>query len=238
LKYYYPAGDRGEYLISSSTWSPNARFLYCGSYFGMYQYDTWAVPPDNPWVRICGSDTANVQYANAMGDPRRGPDGRIYCGNSSNNPGFGAITYINKPDLLGAACDVRIRGLRAGAPYYNNGSVWWMPNMPNYALGALDVNPQCWPLAIEQATHGNSSIGIYPNPTQGGFYVGNTSTTNAAIEVELLDLTGKSILKQHCQYLGKDCFINTTAANGVNLVKIRNTDNNEVQSLKLQILNN
>jgi Secretion system C-terminal sorting domain len=77
---------------------------------------------------------------------------------------------------------------------------------------------------------------VYPNPTSNGFYIGNSSTKNASIEVELFDATGKLLLKQNCEYLGKDCFISSNVANGVYLVKIKNTITNEIQLVKLQVL--
>ena len=118
------------YSTGGMEFSPNSRFIYCTTGDSVWQIDLHSadLAKSNTLVQVWdgykrNGDGLEVNFVFAQ----LGPDGRIYISNGTNY-----IHYINKPNLKGAACDFRQRGILAPTLLG-----WVMPYFPNYRLGPM-----------------------------------------------------------------------------------------------------
>ncbi|MBL0235388.1 MAG: T9SS type A sorting domain-containing protein [Saprospiraceae bacterium] len=118
------------------SFSPNSRFLYVSGAKFLYQIDLFSKEKEifkidsiDSFVEILGGGFIGYVYFGLM---EIGPDGRIY-----NVPGIFSrmINVIEKPNLLGRACDVKKHLIRLA------GLQVTIPNHPNYRLGPIDGSP-------------------------------------------------------------------------------------------------
>ncbi len=95
------SGFTSDYYGTS--FSPNGSRLYTNIISdSVYQFDLTAPPG------TIGATKKGVGFMTDIGDLKLGPDGKIYGANASNSP---VLSVINKPDLLGAACQFVLNGV-------------------------------------------------------------------------------------------------------------------------------
>ncbi|MFM2192052.1 MAG: hypothetical protein RLZZ118_1009 [Bacteroidota bacterium] len=129
--------------------SPNNQFLYVSTGYAIKQLDLLDTNKLTQWHLVTGP----IQYYNGEFKLLSlGVDDKLYIGNRDGAPV--GINYIDKPNLKGAACDLKF--LPTSVSFYSP------PNNPNYALG-MDSSI-CWPLSNVQFTMSNEQLKVYPNP--------------------------------------------------------------------------
>ena len=105
------------YLLQLA-FSPNSKFIYFSCYSNIYQLDI--------------SDTLNTPLVIGVmpnfSSLQVGPDSKIYFTSYFTNN----IGYINKPDLPGLACDLKIFPISTPNP-----NPFQSPQFPNYRLGKI-----------------------------------------------------------------------------------------------------
>lgn len=131
-----------EITVPNSNWgggvafSQNSRYLYLAyDAENIYQYDTWADDIGASQQTIAVYDGYRGYYGlrSSFYMMQLGPDGRIYI-TAPNS--IEVMSYIDQPDLPGAACRVMQHGLHL--PTMNR---FTCPHYPFYRLGPLDSSP-------------------------------------------------------------------------------------------------
>ena len=170
--------------------SPNNRFLYITAKYSIFQYDLQA--PD--WI----ASKQTVAYYDGFESPfgsrfyiaQLAPDNKIYvnCTNAET-----VMHVINKPDLLGTACDVQQHAIDLGC--YN---AFTIPNYPNFRLGKMAGSP-CDTIVSGLAgpvPEVGSAYTISPNPTSGILHITNLSgvkNTGKEIQITITSTTGRLV---------------------------------------------
>jgi hypothetical protein len=132
---------------SGVSFSENGRFLYVSTNYYLYQVD---LQNNYETIKVGEFTQAYPKWdASALA-----PDGRIYLGNQ--NGVVKTMSYIDKPNEKGLACDFKPMGL--SQPYTN---LKVPPNMPNYGLGALPNS------ACDTMRSLPKEWVLYPNPSNG-----------------------------------------------------------------------
>ncbi len=145
-----------ENFTEGLCFSPNGRFLYLSSYYGIKQLDLWDNDTSTQWSYIHGIDTV-WDYFNGYSNMYLGPNNKLYIGHWN---GIGdALSVIENPDVKGVGCNFCELCLRF--PYF---STTTPPCMPNYDLGAAPVGGTCWPLNTSDLNTETPYLLIYPNP--------------------------------------------------------------------------
>ena len=148
--------------------SPNNQYLYVSTGYAVKQLDLLDTNKLTKWHLVTGP----IQFYNGEFNLLSlGVDNKIYVGNLDGAPV--GINYIDKPNLKGAACDLKFLP--------TSGSFYSPPNNPNYALG-MDSSI-CWPLSNVQFTMSNEQLKVYPNPAFGNVIidVGELTKNNICI---------------------------------------------------------
>jgi WD40 repeat protein len=133
--------------------SPDSKLLYLISGSNVFQYEIKDTTKTSG-IHISGMDTI-PQFFPLYSLSYLGPDNKLYIGNKNGTQK--GMSYIDKPNERGLACDYRPKGLRQ--PFTN---LQVPPNLPFYGLGVLKgslcdtIKPPSIPV---------SEIKIYPNPT-------------------------------------------------------------------------
>lgn len=109
--------------LNQIAFSPNSKYIYFSGYGNIYQLDI-------------SDTTTSANVIGVMPEYRYlqpGPDGKIYFASFWNKN----IGYINRPDLPGLSCDLKI------VPFATpNANPYQIPQFPNYRLGRI-VNHDC-----------------------------------------------------------------------------------------------
>lgn len=116
--------------------SQNSRYLYLAyDAENIYQYDTWADDIEASQQTVAVYDGFRGYYGlrSSFYMMQLGPDGRIYI-TAPNS--IEVMSYIDQPDLPGAACRMMQHGLHL--PTMNR---FTCPHYPYYRLGPLDGSP-------------------------------------------------------------------------------------------------
>ncbi|MFM2386090.1 MAG: hypothetical protein RL660_847 [Bacteroidota bacterium] len=219
---FYDSPKTGDYSSFGACWSPSGRLIYIVKRLSLYQFDTYAADSASAWHRLMGKDTTDVQTFTETATARRGPDGRVYIGTwLGGTYGHSAWQVIDRPDSIGTACSVQVRGLRPGPPLYNTGYLVGIPNMPNYSLGAdPEYNPNCWPTFVAEYTAKHAPLQVYPNPNTGLFTLHHTTTNNQYSQYSIYNLHG-ALVQQGALSLGGSTFIDfSKQACGMYIVKV------------------
>jgi hypothetical protein len=172
------------------SFSPNSRFLYVNSFYGVQQIDLLDTNPATAWTTLSGPDTTwnwFQQYSNIY----PGPDAKLYIGNW--NGGCGQMSVINNPDAKGIAAGFCSKCLRfpgfvfQGDTYF--AGVATPPCMPNYHLGP--TNPLCNFTSVE-ASEQDKEFVLYPNPADDLIHI------KSAVDgiIQILDYTGRMVASQ------------------------------------------
>lgn len=110
--------------------SSNGQYLYAMKYYNaIYQYDMKSSEDNTDWIPVCKNDG----FGNIW-DFQLAIDGRIYIvpvASTSYSRKF--LGYINRPNLPGLTCDVRLHSIELEKCM--NASI---PHFPNYRLGPLE----------------------------------------------------------------------------------------------------
>lgn len=147
----------------SLCFSPNSRYLYVGTTFNLWQFDTWAADIEGSKVHI---DTFNGYYYKDIfpaffGHMQIGPDCKIYMVTTNSTD---VMHVINKPDNPGVACDFVQKGLKLPA----SSGVLSQPNYPNYRLDT--PYPLCDSSIVYvptgQVARPEGAVKVYPNPAR------------------------------------------------------------------------
>jgi hypothetical protein len=143
------------------SFSPSGRYIYATRLDSAFQYDILA--PDIKASRIFLGKSGNVnQYW--LGQHKLGPDGKIYFTN--NDWDLAAtlgldkfLNVINNPDSNGLACNLSFYSFSLN----DRKSLWGMPNIPDFKLGAISGSV-CDSLTAISDIKGLDKIMVHPNP--------------------------------------------------------------------------
>jgi Secretion system C-terminal sorting domain len=70
---------------------------------------------------------------------------------------------------------------------------------------------------------------IYPNPSENIIYISTTLQIDEVLLIEVIDITGKTIIKQNCITTSNNCFVNLKPnTGGIYFVKITNNKNESI----------
>jgi hypothetical protein len=126
IKYNNPIGGDSIFW-AIYCFSPNKRFLYCTEGAKMWQLDLLSSNIANSKVKIADYVGNNAFFAMKIG-----PDKKIYIGPNGSSR---YVHVINNPDSLGVACNLQLNVIDFGGNgHWADGG---MPNVPNFALGAI-----------------------------------------------------------------------------------------------------
>ena len=154
--------DADETWAAGCAISPNSRFLYLASSTKLYQYDLWSdsilntkftFDIDTTLIDTTGSSPLYPLFYTCQ----LGANGKIYIANTASK----SMHVIEKPDLKGAACELKQNGITL--PIYITGAI---PFFPNFRLGA-EKGSSCDTLttALAEADVGvKGKLSLYPNP--------------------------------------------------------------------------
>lgn len=189
----------------------------------LYQYDLTA-------LNIPASGTLILQFYIPMfffGQHQIGPNGKIYIATAYDDfPTQHDTIYnknlsvINDPDSLGLSCNFQPFSVPIGL----GSSCLGLPNMPNYSLGALEIN--CDSINnIPEASNVFQTLTAIPNPSTGVFHIESKEKIEA---VEAFNYSGESILFSKGPLQEIDL---RKAASGIYFLRVRTQ--NGVTTIKL-----
>jgi hypothetical protein len=161
--------------------SPDGKFIYTCTNYTVWQYEV-ANLNEAP-IQVGWPDTA-INYFQLYNTLTCGPDGRIYVGNfGGTSP---TMSYIDKPNNKGLACNFVPRGLRSPLPYPNLKNP---PNNPNFALGAW-VGSACDTIRPQA-----SAWLLYPNPANNNIKLKVPSSSSGNIvAIKVYNMLGQQII--------------------------------------------
>jgi hypothetical protein len=162
-----------EYAGMGNCFSPDNRFLYLTSGYGVYQYEIGT----GEYVSLM-TDSINYKGNTFM---KYADDGRIYIGNFDKTDSL--MSFIRYPNEKGKDCELCVlcyatRNVNASAP----------PNMPNYDLGPLKNSP-CDTIG---KLHSNEVV-VYPNPANSFLHVYVPKLMNSTVQLALYNLLGQRV---------------------------------------------
>ncbi len=150
-----------------------------------------------------------------FGQMQIAPDNKIYCA------GYGAagnMHVINAPDSFGLACNfVQNQIYFGGSPHYSNGG---LPNVPNFALGAINCN-----VGIKNVVSENEGLDIYPNPASEEIRIKNSELS--ITKVEVMDLLGRVMLTKVASANNLQLSMHDLS-NGIYLLKVTDEKGNSI----------
>lgn len=162
-----------------------------------------------------------------LGQHQIGPNGKIYIATSydafplQHDTIYNKnLSVINDPDSLGLSCNFQPFSVPIGL----GSSYLGLPNMPNYSLGALEIN--CDSINnIQEASNVFQTLTAIPNPSTGVFHIESKEKIEA---VEAFNYTGESILFSKGPLQEIDL---RKAASGIYFLRVRTQ--NGVTTIKL-----
>ena len=175
-----------KFTIGSIIISPNSQVLYKMAIDSLFQYDLTASDVAASKQCVAVSDGFMIgNYAANFYNPGLAPNGKIYIGSRN---GIGMLHVIDKPDILGSACNVIQHGVLLPMP---NATV---PTPPNYHLGVLSGSA-CDTITSYPSAVIREQVKVYPNPAKEMLYIEMPPTMQQAT-FGLQDITGKELLRQ------------------------------------------
>jgi hypothetical protein len=177
-----------KYVCTGLEFSPNNRFLYVALGDELWQYDLQAPDLIKSKILIDTYDGFAQPYQTGFFQSQLAPDNKIYIGATNSNYYMG---IVHSPDSLGKACNFKQHDLKL-PEFYRIG----LPNMPNYRLGASDVNCAL-PVSInEKADIAKLDISVSPNPSSGYITIASKELPNTLCTWALFDAQGRYIFSQ------------------------------------------
>lgn len=163
-----------EYAGVGNCFSPDNRFLYLTSQFGVYQYEI----ETGESVSLM-TDSINYKGNTFM---KYADDGRIYIGNFDLTDSL--MSFIRYPNKKGKACELCVlcyatKNVNASSP----------PNMPNYDLGPLKGSP-CDTIGKLRS----NDVVVYPNPVNTYLHVYIPKPMNSKVQMALYNLLGQRVV--------------------------------------------
>lgn len=163
-----------EYAGVGNCFSPDNRFLYLTSQFGVYQYEI----ETGEYVSLM-TDSINYKGNTFM---KYADDGRIYIGNFDRTDSL--MSFIRYPDKKGKACELCVhcyvtKNINASAP----------PNIPNYDLGPLKGS-SCDTIGKLRS----NDVVVYPNPVNTYLNVYIPKPMNSKVQMALYNLLGQWVV--------------------------------------------
>lgn len=185
------------------SFSSSGNRLYVSKADSIFQYNLEASSIQNSEI-LLWVDTNLL--ANEIGQHQLGPDGKIYVSNmssGSNNVNLN-LSVINYPDSLGIGCNFSLYSFNLAGGHSRYG----LPNLPNYALGALSGSP-CD--TIQSTINLFSELNLFsvlPNPANKDLYLNYSSQTNPHMFF-LYNYLGKAVLGGNISEYSKSIPIET-----------------------------
>lgn len=186
-----PDSSIGWRFTGGTNFSPNGKLLYINNGYEVYQLDL-ADTSKSSLQLIHGPDSDSINpffplYINI----RAGADDKLYMSYYHNTRS--TISYIDKPNLRGQACNFCQQCLTIP-----NQNASGLPNMPYYHLGALERSG-CDTLNEQPASNPPiwEEIKVYPNPVNSGLTVFLPLQAGVNTQLEVYNSLGQLILKQN-----------------------------------------
>ncbi len=165
--------------------SPNNRFLYLTSGGTVQQYDLWASDLANSMQVVGVYDGTVAPYPANFFWMLRGPDGKVYMITTYDNM---VLHVIHHPDSLGLSCGFEQHAITLPAL-----SSYFMPNLPNYKLGALSA--PCTPTSeTDELNEKLRYLSITPNPASNTIRLSLPQSIKGVLH--LYSLSGSSLLTE------------------------------------------
>ena len=172
--------------------SSNSRFLYLAYRSTLSQFDLWSdsIQSTKYIFKVDSTvvdTTQGLPLYTLFWTCQLGADGKIYIASTG---GRKYMHVIDKPDLKGAACELKQNGITL--PVY---ITWAIPFFPNFRLGPLKGSP-CDTLSTTPMQEINKirQLSIYPNPAQELIKVDMTLDDYGELEkcqLRVVDIVGK-----------------------------------------------
>lgn len=218
--------------------SPNSRFLYVTQLDKIWQYDTYAADIDASRELVAvydgfidpSYDTTKTKKRSYFWQMQQGPDCKLYI----NAPQYNKyLSYINKPNEKGVACDVRQHAI-----YIRTGINKSLPYFPNYRLGTIYEN-DCdtitevgWLNPFLE----NDALEIVPNPSQGSFEVRNLTEVDEPTHLQILNMTGQILYNKIIQPFSTNTIIDDHKLNSGIYIIHQRFNNKTLKSNKLVVI--
>jgi type IX secretion system substrate protein len=189
--YRYLYADTTQGFFGSLAFSPNSRFLYVGTQFKLWQFDTEA--PDIQASKILIDEYDGYKYAGVFATlfsyMQLGPDCKIYM--VSHN-GADILHVIYNPDEPGPACNFKQHDIKLPAV---NGAAS-QPNFPNYRLGTP------YPVCDSNIVYVSASVPlpppqvavqVFPNPASEEIHIALPAPLPTPAEWWLYNTVGQMV---------------------------------------------
>ena len=191
----------------AACFSANGRYLYFNDRAKVFQMDLQATNLLNSVVDV-GHDTVNYRQFFKM---ELAPDNKIYISPYGSDK---HMSVIHAPDSAGMACRFVQNAVSLGLP---SSGVWidgGLPNVPNFALGAINCN-----VGIKGVAEENNGLQIHPNPTNQSLVISQLSSGN--IKIEVCDVLGRKFENLKMSKFENEIQIQVNdLANGIYILKL------------------
>jgi len=184
--------DANDIRATGCAISPNSRYLYMTSSTKMYQFDLQSDSIEKTKYTFevdttFADTTQGGKLYTLFYTCQLGPDGKIYIASTG---GRKYMHVINKPDLPGAACELKQNAITL--PVY---ITWAIPFFPNYRLGALKGSP-CDTLNATPTSEipFNGTFKIFPNPASDYIKIDFTLPDYSVMDsykIQIVDILGR-----------------------------------------------
>jgi Secretion system C-terminal sorting domain len=191
-------GNDGS-VITGLSFSPNSKFLYVAKANYIYQYDLDSVTYNTKPILLSigidsfvstglgGLDSFYGEYVSL----KLGIDNKIYVGQETSPKYMACITKPNEKGKIASAFNHyyisaspnELPCIYPFMPFFN------IPNMPDFRMPANYSS--CWP-SILAPLNINTTIDIYPNPSEDIIYF-KTNNGNSAV-VKVINQLGQTVL--------------------------------------------
>lgn len=193
--HYYPinqdSSNIGWRYTSGATFSPDGKLLYVSTGYMVFQIDLADTNASSAqFIHGLDNDSINPFFPGYI-NIRAGADDKLYMSYYHNTRS--TISYIDKPNLRGVACDFCPQCLTIP-----NQNASGMPNMPYYHLGAL-AGSECDSIRppTEPELPSWETIKVYPNPSNGLLHIIYSGTVEREdVVFRLFDMLGNIILEK------------------------------------------
>lgn len=170
-------------VLTGEAFSKSSRFLYVNNNIYIRQFDLYSanIPASGQIVAVWDGSLPHSRFR----VNRLAPDGRIYL---TTRDGGTTIHYIESPDSLGMACNVRQNGLITPSA-----NVFSFPNLPDFNLGpdSLSVCDSLFNF-IDDRIFADLVVEVYPNPFSKSLTLHSHSPMN--VELKLYNSLGSLLL--------------------------------------------
>jgi len=225
--------------LGGCAFSPNSRYLYVTQLDKIWQYDTYATDIDSSRELVAvydgfidpSYDTTKTKKRSYFWQMQQGPDCKIYI----NAPPLlnRYLSYINKPNEKGVACDVRQHAIKFKLSYNAT-----LPYFPNYRLGTIYENDCDTITGVGWLNPylENDALEIVPNPSQGSFEVRNLTQVDEPTHLQIYNMTGQILYNKTIQPNSTNTIIDDHKLNsGIYIIHQKNRNNN-IKCAKLVII--